>query len=182
MDKIQNTFPHLLNPQILTLFSVTWESLQAHVRPYIAFYVENNSQGRLEDMDRLPYTLDFLVIEELDLIRGLLGTVTIKREMETQLAPENMSNGGVEGTWLAQVLGILVAYGQITQEDQGLWEIDVNVFLSEETSETANYSPRNACGALVQMLCRWPVLDSLLTHAKSIFQSESSRYVNHAVS
>ncbi|KAL9603226.1 MAG: hypothetical protein Q9179_002265 [Wetmoreana sp. 5 TL-2023] len=152
LDKIHQTFPHLLNQHLLTLFSTVWESLQAHVGPYVTLYVSDNQQGRLEDADRLPYTLDFLVIEELDYIQTLVGSVTVKRELDAQLAPEKLSNGSSEGTWITQIMSILVGYSQITQEDEGLWNFDVNVFLSEETSETANYSPRNACTYLVQKL------------------------------
>lgn len=161
----------------MELFGTIWESLQAHVGPYLALYVADNRQGRLEDADRLPYTLDFLVIEELDYIQTLMGSITVKRELEAQIAPEKLSNGTFNETWIAQIMTILVGFSQITQEDEGLWDFDVNVFLSEETSETANYSPRNACSYLVQKLCRYPVLDSLLAHTKAIYEDRSSRCV-----
>ncbi|KAL8912550.1 MAG: hypothetical protein Q9171_002491 [Xanthocarpia ochracea] len=174
LDKIHRTFPHLLTQHTLELFGTIWESLQAHVGPYIALYVSDNRQGRLEDADRLPYTLDFLVIEELDYIQTLVGSVTVKRELESQIAPEKLPNGAYDGTWIAQIMTILVGFSQITQEDEGLWDFDVNVFLSEETSETANYSPRNACSYLVQKLCKYPVLNSLLAHTKAIYEDASS--------
>ncbi|KAI4261179.1 MAG: hypothetical protein L6R42_003622 [Xanthoria sp. 1 TBL-2021] len=174
LDKIHRTFPHLLSQHTLELFGTIWESLQAHVGPYLALYVADNRQGRLEDADRLPYTLDFLVIEELDYIQTLVGSITVKRELEAQIAPEKLSNGTFNETWIAQIMTILVGFSQITQEDEGLWDFDVNVFLSEETSETANYSPRNACSYLVQKLCRYPVLDSLLAHTKAIYEDRSS--------
>ncbi|KAI4284801.1 MAG: hypothetical protein L6R38_001137 [Xanthoria sp. 2 TBL-2021] len=174
LDKIHRTFPHLLSQHTLELFGTIWESLQAHVGPYLALYVADNRQGRLEDADRLPYTLDFLVIEELDYIQTLMGSITVKRELEAQIAPEKLSNGTFNETWIAQIMTILVGFSQITQEDEGLWDFDVNVFLSEETSETANYSPRNACSYLVQKLCRYPVLDSLLAHTKAIYEDRSS--------
>ncbi|KAL8673030.1 MAG: hypothetical protein Q9168_002553 [Polycauliona sp. 1 TL-2023] len=174
LDKIHRTFPHLLSQHTLELFATIWESLQAHVEPYLALYVDDNRQGRMEDADRLPYTLDFLVIEELDYIQTLVGSLTVKRELEAQIAPEKLSSGTFDGTWIAQIVTILVGFSQITQEDQGLWDIDVNVFLSEETSETANYSPRNACSYLVQKLCKYPVLNSLLAHTKAIYEDASS--------
>ncbi|KAL8857461.1 MAG: hypothetical protein Q9178_005955 [Gyalolechia marmorata] len=174
LDKIHRTFPHLLTQHTLELFGTIWESLQAHVGPYIALYISDNRQGRLEDADRLPYTLDFLVIEELDYIQTLVGSVTVKRELESQIAPEKLPNGAYDGTWIAQIMTILVGFSQITQEDEGLWDFDVNVFLSEETSETANYSPRNACSYLVQKLCKYPVLNSLLAHTKATYEDASS--------
>ena len=139
-------------------------------------YINENRQSRMEDSDRLPYTLDFLVIEELDYIQTLLSTAPVRREMEAQVAPNGVSNGAHTGTWITQVMTILVGYAQITQEEEGLWDFDVNVFLSEETSETANYSPRNACSNFVTKLCRWPVIEHLLTYAKSIFGDAASRY------
>ena len=170
-------FPQLLSAHTLDLFSTLWQSLQAHLPAYHALYVDENRQSRMEDADRLPYTLDFLVIEELDYIQTLLSTAPVRREMEAQVAPDGVSNGvHNNGTWITQVMTILVGYAQITQEEEGLWDFDVNVFLSEETSETANYSPRNACSNFVTKLCRWPVVDHLLTYTRTIFGDVASRY------
>ncbi|KAL8837957.1 MAG: hypothetical protein Q9170_002329 [Blastenia crenularia] len=174
LDKIHRMFPHLLSQHTLALFSTVWESLREHVGPYISLYVTDNRQGRLEDADRLPYTLDFLIIEELDYIQTLLGSVTVKRELDAQLASQDISSGALESTWIGQIMAILVGYSQITQEDEGLWNFDVNVFLSEETSETANYSPRNACTCLVQKLSKWPVLEALLGYTKTMHEGGSS--------
>lgn len=126
----------------------------------------------MDDADRLPYTLDYLVIEELDYIRTLLNTSIIKRELDIQLAPESMANGTNNTTWIQQILATAVGYSQILTEDEELWEVDINVFLSEETSETANYSARSACAGLATKLCsyNWPVLESLLAHGKTVFQ------------
>lgn len=131
----------------------------------------------MEDADRLPYSLDFLVIEELDYIQTLLNTSAIKRELDVQLAPESLTNGAHDTNMMIQILAVAAGYSQITAEDADLWEIDVNVFLSEETSETANYSARNACAALVTKLCsyNWPVLENLLTYSNSVFADGSSR-------
>ena len=170
-------FPQLLSAHTLDLFSTLWQSLQAHLGAYHALYIEENRQGRMEDADRLPYTLDFLVIEELDYIQTLLSTAPVRREMEAQVAPDGVSDGvHSDGTWITQVMTILVGYAQITQEEEGLWDFDVNVFLSEETSETANYSPRNACSNFVAKLCRWPVVDHLLTYTRTVFGDTTSRY------
>lgn len=161
----------------MELFSAIWEGLRAHLGPYHALYVVENRQGRLEDADRLPYTLDFLVIEELDYIQTLLGISTIRRELDLQLAPESLTNGAYDSSWIVQVVPILVGYAQITLEDEGLWDIDINIFLSEETSETANYSPRDACSNFVSKLCHWPVFESLLTYSTKVFNDRSSTYV-----
>lgn len=173
---MQNQLPQLLTAQTLELFSTVWEGLQAHLGPYHALYVIENRQGRLEDADNLPYTLDFLVIEELDYIQTLLNTLALKRELDAQLIPESMANGAYNSSWVAQVMPILVGYSQITTEDESLWDIDINIFLSEETSETANYSPRDACSNFVAKLCSWPIFESLLTYGRSVFEDVSSTY------
>lgn len=130
----------------------------------------------MDDADRLPYTLDYLVIEELDYIRTLLNTSIIKRELDVQLAPESMANETTNSTWIQQILATAVGYSQILTEDEELWEVDINVFLSEETSETANYSARSACSGLATKLCsyNWPVLESLLAHGKTVFEGGAS--------
>ncbi len=173
-------FPQLLSARTLELFGTMWESLQAHLGPYHALYVIENRQGRLEDADRLPYTLDLMVIEELDYIQTLLSTSTVRRELDAQSTPEVMANGAYQSTWIAQVMPILVGYSQITLEDEGLWDVDINIFLSEETSETANYSPRDACSNFAVKLCSWPVFESLLTYSKTIFENGSSTYGDHS--
>ncbi|CAF9911832.1 MAG: hypothetical protein ALECFALPRED_007664 [Alectoria fallacina] len=177
LDKIHNMFPQLLGPRTLELFSAIWKSLQAHLSPYLTMYTKDQQrQSRMDDADRLPYTLDYLVIEELDYIQTLLNTSIIKRELDVQLAPESMANGAPNNTWIQQILATAVGYSQILTEDEELWEVDINVFLSEETSETANYSARNACAGLATKLCNydWPVLESLLAHSKTIFEGVTS--------
>ena len=173
-------FPHLLSQRILELFSAIWDELQAHLGPYHALYVLENRQGRLEDADRLPYTLDFLVIEELDYIQNLLGVAAVRRELDVQLKSDSQTNTAYGSMWIARIMPILVGYSQITMEDEGLWEIDINIFLSEETSETANYSPRDACSNFVSKLCNWPVLESLLTYSRTMFGDGASTYVDPA--
>ncbi len=138
---------------------------------------DEQRQCRMEDADRLPYTLDFLVIEELDYMNTLLNTSTIKRELDAQLQPEGESTGAHGTLWITQIAALAMGFSYILTEDAELWEVDVNIYLSEETSETANYSVRNACAALVTKLCTYdyPVLESLLGYTKSIFDEGSSR-------
>ena len=170
-------FPDLLDSRVVELFSVMWESLQLHLGPYLSMYcADQQRQGRMEDADRLSYTLDFLVIEELDYLQTLLNSATIKRELKVQLAPGAISKESQNSTWLSQIVALAVGYSQVLTEDEELWEMDVNIFLSEETSDTANYSARNACAGLVTKLCsyKWPVLESLMTHSEIKFKDASS--------
>lgn len=178
LDKIHNMFPHLLSSHTIELFGAIWGGLQTHLEPYHALYINENRQSRMEDADRLPYTLDFLVTEELDYMLTLLNIAAVRRELDAQLTPEAVANGTYNSTWIAQVMPILVGYAQIPMEDEGLWEIDINIFLSEETSETANYSPRDACSNFVIKLCTWPIIESLLTYSKTVFDNGPSAYVD----
>jgi importin-9 len=131
----------------MVLFQTAWEEL-SHLRPaYHELFINDERQGRLEDADGLPYTLDFLVSDELDLMENLLKAPPVKAELQAQLkqAPDGPQSVG----WLQEIMQLVISYSQITTEEEGLWEIDVNLFLSEETALTANYTPRVACGALV---------------------------------
>ena len=131
-------------------------------------YIEGDSQARLEDADRLPYTIDFLVMEEIDLITTMVNDKNVRIELEKQVPSETDTSGQ---NWFAEVMQVLVGYSQITADDREMWEYDVNIFLAEETAETSNYSTRSACSNLVVKLCHWsgPVVQSLLTFSKSIF-------------
>lgn len=125
----------------------------------------------------LPYTLDNLVIEELEYLQTLLDSPVVKSQLESLTA-----EGNTIREWVTQLMGSLVTFSCITAEAEGLWEIDFNVFLSEESfAETLN-SPRSACASFVWKICAWlPVqtLESLTDYMKMIFQNGASRSVYH---
>ena len=174
--KIRYVFPTLLTAQSTTLFSTTWDELLELQGPYKAMFIDDERQGRLEDADNLPYTLDFLVLEELDFMQSLLRAPPVKAELESQI---KQAGNGIPN-WLVQVMKLVTAYGQVTTEEEGMWDIDVNVFLSEETSVTANYTPRSACGDLVIKLGEWlkaKTVEGLLEYTRTVFSSEESELV-----
>jgi hypothetical protein len=176
--RIRSVLPTLLIPQSPALFSATWEELTAIQGAYHELFINNERQGRLEDADGLPYTLDFLVLEELDFMQTLLKAPPVKAELQKQL--RQLPNGPVHSTWISEVMKLVVSYAQITVEEEGLWDIDVNLFLSEETSVTANYTPRTGCGDLVIKLGEWiriETLEGLLAYTKSVFADGNSTYV-----
>ncbi|KAI8936326.1 hypothetical protein NX059_006742 [Plenodomus lindquistii] len=168
--RIRSVFPAILAPQSLSLFQATWTELSLLQPAYSLMYIHEERQSRLEDADGLPYTLDFLVLEELDFMQACLRAPPVRAQLEQEL-----QNQTVENSWVTQVIKLAVAYAQITTEEEGLWEIDVNIFLSEETSVTANYTPRTACGDLVIKLGEWltePTINGLLTYTRTLY-SES---------
>ena len=106
-------------------------------------------------------------------MQACLHAGPVRSELEQQL----QNRQGTEGTWVTEVMKLAVAYAQITTEEEGLWNVDVNLFLSEETSVTANYTPRTACGDLVIKLGEWlkqPTLDGLLSYTRTLYSSNET--------
>lgn len=175
--KIRMVFPGLLTAQSAVYFETVWTELSNIQQAYQEFYIVNERQGRLEDVDGLPYTLDFLVVEDLDLMQALIKAPPVKAELLSQLQNAGQA---VSSTWLPQVLRLAGAYAQITTEEEGLWDIDVNLFLSEETSVTANYTPRTCSGDLAVKLSEWlksTAAEGMLVYMSSIFGDTSASYV-----
>ncbi|KAF1989367.1 ARM repeat-containing protein [Aulographum hederae CBS 113979] len=178
--RIRSVFPSNIAPQSPVLFSATWDELSSFQETYHQMFIEDTKQSRLEDADGLPYTLDFLVLEELDFMQACLRAQPVRKELEQQLH----ASSGPEGNWITAVMKLAVAYAQITTEEEGMWNLDVNVFLSEETSVTANYTPRIACGDLVIKLSEWlrtPTIEGLLAYARSLYTTDQSWKAKEAV-
>ncbi|KAL1994746.1 hypothetical protein VTN49DRAFT_933 [Thermomyces lanuginosus] len=169
--KIRNVFPTLLTNQSPNLFTTVWSELSNIHGHYASSYITDDRQSRLEDADGLPYTLDFLVLEELDLMQALLKAPPVKAELQQQV----QATAG----WLPEVLKLAISYAQITVEEEGLWEIDINVFLSEETSVTANYTPRTCSGDLVIKLGEWlkvTTVEALLAYVNGLFADSATTW------
>ncbi|KAA8571295.1 hypothetical protein EYC84_000618 [Monilinia fructicola] len=159
--KIRSVFPQLLLPQSPALFSATWAELSTVQSIHQEMYVDNDMQGRMEDADNLPYTLDFLVLEELDFLQSCLRAPPVQKELEAQL----QANSSVAATpWVLDVMKLAVNYAQIPKEEEDLWDIDVNLFLAEETSVTTQYTLRMACGDLLIKLDNF---SRMLPHGES---------------
>lgn len=176
IGKIRGTFPSILTPHTPTLFQTAWEELARLRAPYHELFINDSREERLENADGLPYTLDFLVSDELDLMEALLKAPPVKNELQGQLkqAPE----GPPSVSWLQGILQSAISYAHITMEDEGFWELDVNLFLSEEASVTANYTPRIAAGALVSSgLLEWlkeVSIEALLINCRALFTDPST--------
>ncbi|KAI9883593.1 MAG: hypothetical protein M1823_004646 [Watsoniomyces obsoletus] len=176
--KIRDVFPALLSPQSPLLFSTVWQELTSLQGAYHQLYINDERQGSLVDADGLPYTLDFLAQEELDFIQACLRAPPVRAYLNAGLQSQPTAAGGPP-QWLLEMMKLAVAYGQITTEEEGLWEIDVNLFLSEETSVTANCTARIACGDLLITLGTWlkmRVAEQLLVYAETVFSSGQSTW------
>lgn len=175
--RARSVFPSVLTPLSPTLFSCVWDELQRLLPQYHVMYIENNYEGRLEDADGLPHSLDFLVLELLDFMQGCLRAPPVRKQLEYRLEQavahaDGATNGHGSENWVDEIVQLAIAYAHITTEEEALWTIDVNTFLSEEASVTANYTPRSACGGLMTRLGEWllaATTTSLLTRIKSVF-------------
>ncbi|KAI9761028.1 MAG: hypothetical protein M4579_001291 [Chaenotheca gracillima] len=175
--RIRQIFPGLLSPQSPALFSATWQELISLQQPYHALYIDDEREGRLVDADELPYSLDFLVLEELDFLQACLRAPPVRKELEAQLRSQSTPPGSDANSWLTQLMQLSVAFAQITKEEEGLWDLDVNIYLSEETSVTANYTPRTACGDLLIKLGEWlntMTAEGLMNYSKNIYDTSQS--------
>jgi hypothetical protein len=174
--KIRSVFPALLLPQSPVLFTAIWEELNILQPVFKDMYVDNDEQGRLEDADGLPITLDFLVLEELDFLQSCLKAPPVQKELESQI---QASNGVSNTPWIMDVMKLAVEYAQIPKEEEDLWDIDVSLFLAEETSVTANYTARTACGDLIIKLGEWlhqGALEGLLKYTQVLFPSDTATW------
>ncbi|KAL4787887.1 armadillo-type protein [Aspergillus varians] len=175
--KIRMVFPGLLVAQSPVYFSTIWTELSNVQVAYHELFINDERQGRLVDVDGLPYTLDLLVLEELDFLQSLLKAPPVKAELQQQL--QNAAQSGVPAAWLPEILKLASSYAQVTSEEEGLWDVDVNLFLSEETSVTANYTPRTCSGDLVIKLGEWlkdMTTQSLLVFLNGVFSDASSTW------
>ncbi|KAJ5098185.1 Armadillo-like helical [Penicillium argentinense] len=172
--KIRMVFPGLLSAPSPSYFSTAWTELTNALEVYQDFFIENERQGRLEDVDGLPYSLDYLVLEELDLIQTLLKAPPVKAELQQRI--QNAGAAAGSSGWVPEMMKLCSSYSQITMEEESLWEIDVNLFLSEETSITANYTPRTCSADLAIKTGEWlkeKAAEGLLTHMNALFADSS---------
>ncbi len=174
--KIRSIFPSLLVPQSLALFTATWEELSRLAPSYQSLFISSDAQSRLEDIDGLPFTLDFLVLDELDFLNQCMRAPPVRE----QLGAEVKARGAVHDTpWVLDLMNLLVSFSQITQEEEGLWDIDISLYLAEETSVSSNYTARTACGDLVIKLGEWldkAALEGLFAYTKTLFSGEGASW------
>lgn len=154
--------------------------MKSHGGPYYQSYVDGDKQGNLVTVNGFAYTLDMLVIEELEFMQVLLDSPTVKQQLDNVIGAAAEGEQHSIADWIAEVMGALVTFSAITSESEGLWDIDFNVFLSEEAFGEINSNPRTACASFVWKICGWLpkiTLDSILGYMKLIWQDASPRYV-----
>lgn len=174
--KVKSVFPQLLLPETPHFFQAAWEELLLLEMPHEQMYIENEAQGRLEDSDGLPYTLDFLVLEELDFLTSCLRASPVQKELEAQLG---LHSGAHDTPWVLDLMKLATSYARITREEAELWDIDVSLYLAEETGVSANYTPRTASGDILIKLGEWlnqRALEGLFAYTKALFTGDTSSW------
>ncbi|KAM5347947.1 hypothetical protein ACJ41O_007771 [Fusarium nematophilum] len=174
--RIRRVFPNLLLPQSTTFFSAVWEELSLMQGPHEELYINHDAQGRLEDSDSLPYTLDFLILEELDFLNQCFRAPPVQAELDGQL---NAHASAHEVPWMIEIMKMLVAYSRVTREEEDLWDIDCSLYLAEETSVTANYTARTAAGDLLIKMGEWfnqKTIDGLFGYTKTLFSGDGASW------
>lgn len=174
--RIRRVFPSLLLPQSTALFTAVWEDLTLMQAPHEQLYIQNEAQGRLEDIDSLPYTLDFLILEELDFLNQCFRAQPVQTELDGQL---NAHASAQDVPWMVEIMKMLVGYSRVTREEEELWDIDCSLYLAEETSVTANYTARVAASDLLIKMGEWfneKTIDGLFGYTKTLFPGDASKW------
>ncbi|PON27048.1 hypothetical protein TGAM01_v203997 [Trichoderma gamsii] len=170
--RIRRVFPNLLLPQSTIFFTAVWEELSIMQAAYEQLYIIDEVQSRLEDSDNLPYTLDLLILEELDFLNQCFRAPPVQAELDSHLQAHV---SGHEVPWMMDLMKMLVGYSRVTREEQELWDFDCSLYLAEETSVTANYTARTAAGDLLIKLGEWfneKTVDGLFGYTKTLFPGE----------
>ncbi|KAK5085430.1 hypothetical protein LTR05_004715 [Lithohypha guttulata] len=160
--KVKKVYTASLTPHVFELFQIIWEDLTRSSPAYTQLFVESDGEGKLVDADGLSYTLDALVIEAIDFLSSILKAKAVRTELNRQTQQAGTEQHATP--WLQELLRVMVDYAVIPKEEEQMWQLDANIYLSETTSQTANYTPRTACAELItQTLMEW--MSSTIVHA-----------------
>ncbi|KAI1615101.1 armadillo-type protein [Exophiala viscosa] len=178
LDKLRSVYVHAISPHAVSLFQIVWEELSRLAGPYAELFLDGHVEGKLVDSDNLPHSLDALVLEEIDFLQVMIKAPPVRSELSTQMKQLGDAQHTVH--WLQELIRVLVLYSRIPKEEEALWEYDSNLYLSEATSLTANYTPRAACGELVvRSLGEWlkqiPII-ALLHYKQQALSAESAHW------
>ena len=178
LTKFQNIFNDILPCQ--AMFTACWTALKTHGQPYFASFVDGRKQSNLFTTNGLAYTLDGLVIAELDLMQTLLESPDVKCQLD------EMARAAVEGNdnslpkWVMEMVSVLVTFSAITRETQEMWDIEFNTFLSEETFAETNTTPRSACASFIWNVCAWipsETLKCMVEYMSLVWKDPNPRYL-----
>ncbi|ETN42061.1 uncharacterized protein HMPREF1541_04000 [Cyphellophora europaea CBS 101466] len=155
IDKLRRVYAAGIAPYVLSLFQIVWQDLERIVGEYNQLFINGDEESKLADeSDQLPYSLDSVVTEELDLLQVVLKAPSVKAELNGQLQQHGNPENGFG--WVQQLLDLLVRYARPANEEQQMWDVDVDLYLTDINSISLNYTPRVACAEVVaQTLLPW---------------------------
>lgn len=160
--KVKKVYTSSITAHVFELFQVIWQDISQLSPAYSALYVERDGEGKLVDSDGLSYTLDALIIEAVDFLSSVLKAKAVRSELNKQTQQSGTDKHATP--WLQELLRVMVLYSRIPSEEEAMWQLDANIYLSETTSQTANYTPRTACADLItQTLMEW--MNTTAVHA-----------------
>lgn len=148
VDKLRSLYSSGLAAYTTDIFRVVWQDLSRIAPEYVSSFIDGTAEGRLVgEGDNLPYSLDLLAVEEVDLLQAILRAPAVRSELSQQVEQPNAAENGYG--WIQELLSLLVQYSRVSEEEQTMWDVDVNIYLSEMDSITANYTPRAACAEVI---------------------------------
>ena len=155
IDKMRRVYAGGIAPYVFALFQTIWQDLERLSAEYNSLFVEGSEDSKLADESgQLPYSLDAVVTEELDLLQVVLAAPPVRKELNQQLQQHGSAENGFG--WVQQLLDLLVRYSRPAKEEQDMWDIDVDLYLTDLNSISLNYTPRVACAEVVaQSLLPW---------------------------
>lgn len=152
--KVKKVHTTSLTPHVFEIFQILWQDISRLSPAYTELFIDRDGEGKLVDSDGLSYTLDALIIEAVDFLSSILRAKAVRAELQKQTKQSGAEQHATP--WLQELLRVMVQYSRIPREEEEMWQLDANIYLSETTSQTANYTPRSACAALItETLMEW---------------------------
>lgn len=168
--KVKKVYTPSITLHVFEIFQIIWQDLTNLSPAYTQLFIDRDGEGKLVDSDGLSYTLDALIIEAVDFLSSILKAKAVRSELTKQTQQSGAEQHAT--SWLQQLLQVMMLYSRIPREEEEMWQLDANIYLSETTSQTANYTPRTACSELVtQTLMEW--LNKTTVHALIYFNANS---------
>lgn len=128
---------------MVPLFTVTWEEVNKLKDQYVEEFIEGDIDARQIDSDGLPYSLDLLMLEEMDFLQSCLRSKSVKEEYIRALQSTSEP--------LDRMIYACICLSQITSEEEETWDVDNNAFLAEETAVSSNYTCRTSSGDMIMV-------------------------------
>ena len=148
IEKLRNLYPSGIASYVTNLFQTLWQELSRLAPEYGSLFIDGETEARLVgESDNLPYSLDLLIVELIDLLQAVLRAPTVRSEFTQQIKQQGASENGFD--WIQELLAVLVQYSRASEEEQGMWDADINIYLAEMDAITANYTPRAACAEII---------------------------------